>query len=250
MKTLDIVELPSPNFSPRPAGEPIDFLILHCTGMPTGEMAIERLCDPATEVSAHYVVEEDGTIYRLVPESEKAHHAGVSFWGGVQSINSRSVGIEIVNPGAQFAYTEFPKAQMDSVLALSLDILSRHPIPPEHVLGHSDVASIRRWYCPGGKFPWKYLADNGVGIWPQPTGARSGEPAETLLARYGYETGDSAVNCCSAVAFQRHYRPEKTDGILDEECHELLDSLCQQIGALEIVAGPRDVPVKHPTPNT
>jgi N-acetylmuramoyl-L-alanine amidase len=231
---IDLIDSPSPNYSARPHGMPIDMLIMHYTGMPTGIMAIERLCDAATNVSAHYVVEEDGTIYRLVAETHRAHHAGESFWGGQTGLNDRAIGIEIVNPGLQFGYTDFPQAQLEAVLALAHEILSRHPIPPERVLGHSDVAPVRRWYDPGEKFPWKWFAENGVGIWPDNSGYASGENAQTLLARYGYETGDSAVTCCSVAAFQRHFRPGKIDGVLDKECHAILDALCHQVGALDI----------------
>ena len=248
--TLDIIDSPSPNYSERPHGTPIDMLIMHYTGMPTGAMAVERLCDPETKVSAHYVVEEDGMIYRLVAEGHRAHHAGESFWGGQTGLNDRAVGIEIVNPGLQFGYTDFPQAQMDAVLALSLEIIARHPIPAERVLGHSDVAALRRWYDPGEKFPWKWLAENGVGVWPEdkitsPSGrgsvayasgiSEAGEGLESalLLSRYGYETGDSAVNCCSIAAFQRHFRPAKITGVLDDECRSILEALCRQSGALD-----------------
>ena len=232
---LAVIECPSPNYSERPHGMPIDMLIMHYTGMPTGIMAIERLCDPETKVSAHYVVEEDGTVYRLVSEGHRAHHAGESFWGGQTGLNDRAIGIEIVNPGLQFGYLNFPQAQMDAVLALSLEITGRHPIPPERVLGHSDVAALRRWYDPGEKFPWKWLAENGIGVWPEGNHS-SALDGETLLSRYGYETGDSAVDCCSIAAFQRHFRPAKITGVLDDECRMILDSLCNQVGALDIAA--------------
>lgn len=162
MPLLKIIQRPSPNFDERV--RPIDMLIMHYTGMPTGEEAMARMCDPASKVAAHYTVEEDGRVFALVAEDKRAWHAGVSCWKGEGGVNSRSIGIEIVNPGHEFGYRAFPDAQIESVIALAKDILSRHSIPPEHVLGHSDVAPGRK-LDPGELFPWRRLADAGVGTW-------------------------------------------------------------------------------------
>ncbi len=229
-----IVEIPSPNYSNRREGACIDILLLHYTGMISAAAAIERLCNPEAKVSAHYVIDEDGVVYRLLPEGHRGHHAGISFWSGERDINSRSIGIEIVNPGHEHGYRDFPQAQMKSVLALGLDIASRHPIPPERVLGHSDVAPTRK-EDPGELFPWQWLAANGLGLWPQSGCTAPDEGAETLLMRYGYETGADAVTRASIVAFQRHFRPERMDGLLDGECHLLLGALCTQAEVLDTV---------------
>jgi hypothetical protein len=141
--SLRIRDLPSPNQEERPAGSPIDMLILHYTGMKTGQEAIDRLCDPAARVSAHYVVEEDGAVVRLVPEERRAAHAGVSYWRGHSALNGRSIGIEIVNPGHEWGYPDFPVLQLAAVCDLCLAILSRHPIPARNVVAHSDVAPER-----------------------------------------------------------------------------------------------------------
>jgi len=163
---IAVRDLPSPNQDERPDGTPIDMLILHYTGMQSARAAIDRLRDPDAHVSSHYVVDEDGAVFRLVPEARRAFHAGVSCWRGNTGLNGRSVGIEIVNPGHEWGYRDFPALQMAAVCELCLDILSRHPIPPRNVVAHSDVAPDRK-EDPGEKFDWEGLARNGVGLWPQ-----------------------------------------------------------------------------------
>jgi N-acetylmuramoyl-L-alanine amidase len=141
---MDFIEAPSPNFDVRQA--PPDMLVLHYTGMRTGEEAIARLRDPAAErrVSAHYVVEEDGRVFRLVPEERRAWHAGVSFWRGQRDVNGASIGIEIVNPGHEFGYRPFPEAQVAAVVALITDVRSRWTIDDGRIVGHADVAPDRK----------------------------------------------------------------------------------------------------------
>src|SRR5467141_1642487 len=218
---------PSPNHDERML--PIDILLLHYTGMTSTAAAIGRLCDPRSKVSSHYVVEEHGKVLQLVPEARRAWHAGQSSWEGESDINSRSIGIEIANPGHSFGYPDFPQAQIAAVIALCRDIVARHRIPAERVLAHSDVAPSRK-RDPGEKFPWKTLADSGIGLWVKPapidpTGAiftlgetnPAIEEAQTLLARYGYDVTasgylDSATRDAVA-AFQRHFRPQQVDGV-------------------------------------
>jgi N-acetylmuramoyl-L-alanine amidase len=198
--------------------------------MKTAEAAIERLCDPEAKVSSHYVVEEDGTLWRLVDEQRRAHHAGVSHWAGESDVNSASIGIEIVNPGHEHGYVAFPDAQIDAVTALSRDILSRWPIPPERVLAHSDVAPDRKT-DPGELFPWGRLAAAGVGLWvaPEPLGdgpsyriGDEGPPVgalQALLSHYGYGIAITGVfdarTEAVVTAFQRHFRPQRIDGVAD-----------------------------------
>lgn len=155
---------PSPNFDSR-EGQNIDMLVLHYTDMATAKEALEKLCDPAAKVSAHYLVEEDGTVHALVPEEMRAWHAGVSSWRGHTNINQRSIGIEIANPGHRLGYRPFPKPQMEAVAKLCRNILSRHDIPARNVVAHSDVAPTRK-KDPGELFDWKGLAEQGVGLWP------------------------------------------------------------------------------------
>jgi N-acetylmuramoyl-L-alanine amidase len=202
-------------------------LVLHYTGMKSAAAAIARLCDPEAKVSAHYVVEEDGTIWRLVEENRRAWHAGVSCWRGQRDVNSRSIGIEIVNPGHEWGYRDFPPAQMQAVARLSRAILARHPIPPRNVVGHADVAPLRK-QDPGERFDWRWLAAQGVGLWPSAAGdAVSAAQAPALLARYGYDpdTDLAAV----VTAFQRHFVPRQVGGRLDEPTLAMLGRL---IGAI------------------
>jgi N-acetylmuramoyl-L-alanine amidase len=238
----------SPNFGPRSNGVKPDMIVLHYTGMVSGEGAEAWLCDPASEVSSHYLVHEDGRIVQMVRESDRAWHAGKSFWRGVADINSVSIGIEIVNPGHPFGYPEFPEVQIQAVIGLCRDIRERHAIAPERVLAHSDVAPGRK-VDPGEKFPWKRLFVAGVGhlVEPAPIGGGRflsqgdrGEPVEALqsmLALYGYGVGISGQfderTAAVVEAFQRHFRPARVDGIADrstvETLHRLLGSLANSL---------------------
>jgi N-acetylmuramoyl-L-alanine amidase len=216
------VERPSPNHDER-GDTAIDMLVLHYTGMTSAEAALERLCDVNAKVSAHYLIDEDGTIYALVPEARRAWHAGVSHWAGASDINARSIGIELVNPGHEFGYRAFSEMQISALIPLCHSILMRHPIPSARVLGHSDVAPARK-DDPGELFPWKRLADAGIGLWPQAQGAAKAED----LARYGYDP--DAPQDKVITAFQRHFRPKKLDGLWDAECGGLLASLLEKAG--------------------
>lgn len=216
----------SPNHDARPAGQTIDLLLLHYTGMRSGAAALDRLCDPTAKVSAHYLIEEDGRAVALVPEARRAWHAGVAFWSGARNINARSIGIELVNPGHEWGYREFPSAQMESLLRLARDILSRHAIAANRVLGHSDVAPTRK-QDPGELFDWAMLASQGIGVWPGERPSRRGRPTRDaamldLLSRIGYEV---AAPEAAIVAFQRHFRPALLDGRPDAECSEIADAL-------------------------
>lgn len=214
---------PSPNHGPRPAGTPIDMLVLHYTGMKTAQEALDRLCDAEAKVSSHYVIEEDGTVWRLVEESRRAWHAGVSYWRGERDVNSRSIGIEICNPGHDWGYRQFPLPQMQAVAELSRAILARHPIPPRNVVGHSDIAPARK-QDPGELFDWRWLAQQGIGLWPSSSAAApSAEQASALLARYGYDP--DADPALVVAAFQRHFRPAAVTGQLDAETLAVLGQL-------------------------
>ncbi len=164
---MQIKETSSPNHSPRPDDVVApDMLILHYTGLPTLQESLARLCDPSADVSAHYLISEEGDVHALVPEDRRAWHAGVSYWRGATDINSRSIGIELQNPGHEFGHRAFPAPQMASLVELSLEILGRYPIPARHVLGHSDVSPDRK-QDPGELFDWAGLAADGIGLWPQ-----------------------------------------------------------------------------------
>ncbi|MBI1365642.1 MAG: N-acetylmuramoyl-L-alanine amidase [Alphaproteobacteria bacterium] len=189
-------------------------IVLHYTGMPTGAEALARLRDEAAGVSAHYLVEEDGTVHALVAEEARAWHAGVSSWKGEGAINARSVGVEIVNPGHEWGYRAFPDAQIDAVVALLCDIRTRHGgVSPASVLGHSDIAPSRK-EDPGELFPWSRLAAEGLAVGPYKGGPDATVPyAEALAAlrEIGYEAGDAAPGvpapAAAVLAFQRRFCP-------------------------------------------
>jgi N-acetylmuramoyl-L-alanine amidase len=218
-----MIERPSPNFGERTANTPIDMLVLHYTGMIDGNTALGRLCDPESKVSAHYCIEEDGTVYHLVGEEHRAWHAGVSYWRGESDINSRSIGIELVNPGHDHGYRPFPEKQMESLISVSQQIINRHPIPPRNVVGHSDIAPDRK-QDPGELFDWRLLANEGIGLWPKVSGS-DGRDFREMASGYGYDM--HAEN--TVAAFQRHFRPEIIDNRIDEE------SICLMASLLEIV---------------
>ena len=224
MEDLQIIDRPSPNQDARPNGQVVDMLILHYTGMESGEAALERLCDPEAKVSAHYCIEEDGRIFALVPEDARAWHAGVAEWRGASDINARSIGVELVNPGHEFGYRLFPQAQMAALKTLAIDILARHPIQPANVLGHSDVAPLRK-QDPGELFDWRGLAAGGVGIWREDGSAAVLESAVgKALQRIGY--GYTEDNLSAVIeAFQRHYRPTAVTGIADAGARRRLASV-------------------------
>lgn len=271
---------PSPNHGERRGRwteKGPDLLLLHYTGMPAGrgttmaERAIRWLTNPASEVSAHYVVGEDGTITQLVPESRRAWHAGRSSWAGEEDVNSASIGIEIAHPGHWWdlaglpdrdpalpaethpGYGDFPDRQIAAVIALARDILARHRIPADRVLAHSDVAPGRK-RDPGEKFPWKRLAEAGIGLWVRPValeeasgraltlGERSPPVAalQALLASRGYGiavTGDfDAATRDVVAAFQRHHRPALVDGIADASTVATLRNLLDRRAVEEVIA--------------
>lgn len=221
---------PSPNHDVRRAGAPIDILLLHYTGMADAEAALDRLGDPDAKVGAHWFVHDDGRVVQLVDEARRAWHAGVSRWAGEDDVNSRSVGIEIHNPGHDLGYPDFPDPQIAAVIALCRDIVARHAIPPRRVLAHSDVAPGRK-IDPGEKFPWRRLHLAGVGHWvaPVPDGdgavlapGAGGAAVAALrgrLAGYGYGLAPGRIYDVATqdavAAFQRHFRPARVDGRAD-----------------------------------
>jgi N-acetylmuramoyl-L-alanine amidase len=236
---------PAANFEARRGGRAADILLLHYTGMLSCDRAIDWLCRVESRVSCHYVVDVDGRITQLVGEGERAWHAGAGSWGGETDINSRSIGIEIHNPGHELGYPEFPEAQMRAVAMLARDIVRRHQIAPQRVIAHSDIAPERK-IDPGEKFDWSWLAREGVGHWvapepvdpmdlglgPNATGAQVAE-AQRLLGLYGYGVSVSGrMDERTAIvlrAFQRHFRPARVDGWLD---HSTSDTLRRLIAAL------------------
>jgi N-acetylmuramoyl-L-alanine amidase len=231
---------PSPNVGERRDGKRADILLLHYTGMASAEAACRWLCNPRSGVSCHYLVDNHGGIVQMVEEEKRAWHAGQSFWHGETDINSRSIGIEIHNPGHEADYPDFPDAQMEAVIALSRDILKRHAIAPERVLAHSDIAP-RRKRDPGEKFDWRRLHEAGIGHWvaPEPIGGDpglgrgdEGDAVEALqrdLAACGYDVPQTgrfdAATEVAVAAFQRHFRPARVDGRADRSTRATLARL-------------------------
>lgn len=213
----------SPNCNERKL--PISMVVLHYTGMQTMQEALDRLCDPAAEVSAHYLIDEDGTVIRLVPEEKRAWHAGRSYWRGITDVNSASIGIEIVNPGHEFGYRPFTDAQMESLIPLLSSIMARHNIEPANVVGHSDVAPARK-QDPGELFEWELLARYGLALpTPKPRIRLLHENPGAFylsLERFGYDITDGRA---AVAAFQRRFRPRIVDGELDGEVGALLFEL-------------------------
>ena len=238
--TLVTLYCPSPNFDLREGGRAPDILLLHYTGMESTEGALAWLTAPEAKVSSHYLVDEQGRVTQLVREEMRAWHAGNSHWAGEDDINSCSIGIEIHNPGHEFDYPDFPKPQMDAVEALCLDIFSRHEIPRQRVLAHSDVAPQRK-RDPGEKFNWRRLASAGIGLWvkPEPIGSDDGlgpgdegaavRALQTALGKFGYglDAGGSYDEATLSVvrAFQRHWRPDRVDGLANSSTITTLDRL-------------------------
>jgi N-acetylmuramoyl-L-alanine amidase len=217
---------PSPNYSERPPGAPIDMLVIHYTGMPDRDSALARLCDPIAQVSAHYLIDEQGQVFHLVAEQHRAWHAGISQWRDHSDVNSRSLGIELVNPGHEFGYRPFPSAQMQALAGLARDLQSRWPIPHRNVVGHSDVAPLRK-QDPGELFDWRWLAEQGVGLWPQP-GATTGD-VMSLLRAVGYQIDDRTELDAAIIAFQRHFCPSRCDGQIDSAFLAQLNGVVSQL---------------------
>jgi N-acetylmuramoyl-L-alanine amidase len=235
--------VPSPNHGERRHGRAPDMILLHYTGMKDADSALDRLCARESEVSTHYFVFEDGRIVQCVPEAQRAWHAGVSAWAGEDDINSCSIGIEIANPGHDFGYPDFPKRQIAAVITLCRTIISRRGISADRVLAHSDVAPSRK-QDPGEKFPWQRLHESGIGHWVRPAPITQSElhlalgdqneavtEVQTGLAKYGY--GLALTGCFDkqmhdvVVAFQRHFRQERVDGIIDVSTLTTLHRLLQ-----------------------
>lgn len=245
----NVVRFPSPNWNERPC-EPksgkavIDTVILHYTGMQTGQEALERLCSADAEVSAHYLIEENGDIYLLVDPERRAWHAGVSAWQGRHNMNDTSIGIELVNPGHEHGYRAFPECQVERLEALLGYLKARFDIPTNRFVGHSDVSPDRK-QDPGELFPWRRLADQGFGVWANCTtkdatiiakeAMVSAEcPAlNVLLATIGYSVPQGEIfsrgTFMALSAFQRHWRPSNVDGQLDSETKAVLLEIAEKI---------------------
>ncbi len=227
---------PSPNFGPRHDDVPLNLIVLHYTGMIATGAALARLCNKESGVSAHYLIDDDGTLYQLVADDKRAWHAGKAFWRGSNDVNSASIGIELSNPGHAFGYRAFPAAQIEALQDLLTDLFARHPsLDSQNIWGHADVAPARK-EDPGELFPWQLLATKGFGLWPD-EGLLEKEKAKPalfpseacdLLRRIGYEGAEAALRA-DLIAFQRHFRQRDIQGDLDQETCALLRALAAKI---------------------
>lgn len=243
------VQRPSANFDARDPNFPLQLIILHYTGMKSTTAALDRLCDPAAKVSAHYLVEEDGRIWALVDESKRAWHAGKSFWRGITDVNSASIGIEIANPGHQLGYRSFPLKQIAAIQELVLAIIKRHNLPASSVLAHADVAPARK-ADPGEMFPWKDLAAHNIGLWAQTEASDYGfvgdDEVQKLLRGIGYDcplsgTYDQPTRM-ALIAFQRHFHPENLTGTPENETIARLRALTRALESSGEVYHPAEWP--------
>jgi N-acetylmuramoyl-L-alanine amidase len=227
---VNVIDLASPNHAPRPADAAVDVLVLHYTELPLKE-SLDILCDGVREhrVSAHYVLAEDGTLYRLVPEDRVAWHAGRSHWRGHEALNATSIGIEIVNLHGD--RHDYPGAQIAALIELCHGILARHPaIVPRNVVGHSDIAPKRK-IDPGLRFPWTTLALSGIGLWPSPGATPLEGDVQAALERFGYSPAVGVTTADIVASFQRRFRPSRVDGVADPQTRALLADLLDQVAA-------------------
>lgn len=224
----EIIWRPSPNYNARVVAEsrrPIRHLILHYTGMQTGQAAEDWLVNPESGVSAHYLVHEDGRIVQMVEEMDRAWHAGASRWRGEGDLNSSSIGIEIVNPGHEWGYRPFPDVQMRQLLRLAATICVRHRIDRADVIGHADIAPTRK-EDPGELFDWGRLAMHRIALARPPRLVAdpgwSDAAFGLALERFGYDVTDLRA---ATVAFQRRFRQANVDGVVDGETRAILFTL-------------------------
>ncbi|WP_202390140.1 N-acetylmuramoyl-L-alanine amidase [Tsuneonella aeria] len=216
--------VPSPNWNDRAL--PISMVVIHYTEMKPAEDALARLTAPDAGVSAHYLITEEGEVIRLVDEDKRAWHAGQSYWRGHPDVNSASIGIELDHPGHALGYRPFADAQIDALLPLLARIVKAYDIPRANVVGHSDVAPMRK-IDPGELFPWDRLAEHRLCL-PRPTRLEAGDPFDNdaafylALERFGYDVTDGHK---AVAAFQRRWRPERIDGAIDGQVRAILFQL-------------------------
>ncbi len=233
----DLIRYTSPNFNDRDPAVALQFIVLHYTGMKTGAEALERLCDPNSEVSSHYLIEEDGRVFQLVDDAKRAWHAGKASWRGITDINSASIGIELVNPGHTHGYRPFPAAQISALKDLLGELIEKHRLSPiGAIVAHADVAPTRK-EDPGELFPWQELAEAGFGVWPEPQprdyGHAEDREVQNMLREIGYDCPQTGAydreTRPSIIAFQRHYEPNNLTGTPERETIARLRALARTI---------------------
>ena len=222
----------SPNFDQKKrSSKSIKLLVIHYTGMQSERESIMRLCNPKYKVSSHFVINQNGKIYRLVPDHQTAWHAGKSCWGKYKNLNKNSIGIELVNKGHEFDYTNFKKKQLSSLIKICKILIKKYKIKKRNIVGHSDISPLRK-IDPGEKFPWKELADKKIGIWHNCKAKDLIKFRQVRISNkfksefinnlkkigYCFNNKKKASFSKTVEAFQRHYRKELINGIIDKEC--------------------------------
>ena len=241
---MKIIDFFSPNYDKKKRIlNSVKFIVFHYTGMQSERESIKKLSDPSSKVSSHYLINRNGKIFRLVRESRIAWHAGKSCWRKCKNLNKNSIGIELVNKGHQFGYTSFKKKQISSLIKLCRTLIKKYKINKKNVVGHSDIAPLRK-IDPGEKFPWKYLAKNKVGIWHnhEPNFLRRYRRLKVLTKQdkkkfiknlnkigYCFSVKNKAFFIKTIKSFQRHFRKELINGILDQECLLIAQNLTKKL---------------------
>ena len=241
---MKIKKIFSPNYDRKKrALNSVQILVFHYTGMQSERESIKKLCNPNFKVSSHYLINRRGKIFSLVQNRYVAWHAGKSCWGRHKNLNKNSIGIELVNKGHQFGYTSFKKKQISSLVNLCKKLIKKYKIKKKNVIGHSDIAPLRK-IDPGEKFPWKYLAKNKVGIWHdyEPNLLRKFRRTKVLIPqdKKRFVKNLNKIGYCLSAhnkpffiktisAFQRHFRKELINGILDKECLMIAQNLTKKL---------------------
>ena len=233
----------SPNFDQKKrSSKSIKLLVIHYTGMQSERESIMRLCNPKYKVSSHFVINQNGKIYRLVQDDQTAWHAGKSCWGKYKNLNKNSIGIELVNKGHEFDYTNFKKKQLSSLIKICKILIKKYKIKKRNIVGHSDISPLRK-IDPGEKFPWKELADKKIGIWHN---CKAKDLIKFRQVRISNKFKSEFINnlkkigYCFSInnksffvkivkAFQRHYRQEVINGLLDKECLIVAENLSKKL---------------------
>jgi len=241
---MKIINFFSPNYDKKKRTlNSVKFIIFHYTGMQSERESIKRLCNPRSKVSSHYLINRRGKIFRLVQDSYVAWHAGKSCWGRYKNLNENSIGIELVNKGHRFDYTNFKKKQLKSLIQICKILIKKYKIKKKNIIGHSDIAPLRK-IDPGEKFPWKQLAKENIGIWHdcKPNLVRKYRKIKifTKQDKAKFVKNLNSIGYCFLVkkksffiktvkAFQRHYRKELVNGLLDKECLIIAQNLSKKL---------------------
>ena len=234
----------SPNFDKKKRSiDSIKIIVIHYTGMQSERVSISRLCDPKFKVSSHFLINQKGKIYRLVKDRQIAWHAGKSCWGKYRQINKNSIGIELVNKGHRFGYTNFKKKQISSLIKICKILIKKYKIKKQNIVGHSDISPSRK-IDPGEKFPWKLLAKKNIGTWHNFSNAYLRKFRKIKISKkkdkirfiknlkkigYCFSANNKFFLDKTIRSFQRRYRSELLNGLIDKECLIIAENLSKKL---------------------